>query len=107
MRITNIVNKGALKYSHYSTIDSIDVCYLDCPRDLAEIADKYPSSKGVIFSDGKLGITIDGKVEYMERPFARQSMTELGYSSTPVDRTVWQYINLAMGRNGNTQSMRL
>ena len=95
MKITEIVKKGTLDYTHYynQTMTSVESAdhELECPEQLLTIAAEHPSAVVVIYGDETLGIDVDGKT------WAVQCYDAAMRPGVQLPKDVWLYINIAMG----------
>jgi hypothetical protein len=99
MQVKDIIKAGPKQYTHHymGGTESIDHT-LEVPKHLTTIATKHNDAKVVIYGDDTLGIEIDGRLWAAEMPH-----NEMRPAKT-LPHEVWQYCNLAMGRNGDTHA---
>lgn len=95
--IAKLIGEGSpLPYVHTycQTMTSFEKAEheLELPKQLATLTSKYNSAEVVEFGDGTLGIEIDGKLWAVEDPAEERGCTK------GLPHEVWQYLNLAMGR---------
>ena len=102
MTIAEIIACGAQQYTHHymrTMLDDETVQHtLDVPSHLSTLAKRNPDAQIIEFGDFSLGIEIDGKLWAAEIP--HQEMRP----AKGMPHEVWQYIRLAMGGNGDTNS---
>jgi len=98
MKLSEIIKKGALKYTHHYCIDSTADHTLPVPPALVILA-KNSSAESVCMGYGTLGIEIDGEIwalEINDNPYYPDAKT--------LNRKVWQYCTIALGKIGDTYS---
>lgn len=99
-KLSEIVGAGAQSYTHHymQTMVGEEACEhtLDVPKALLTLASEHGDVEIVMFGDDTLGIEIGGKLWAAESPH-----TEMRPAKS-LPHEVWQYCNLAMGRNGDT-----
>jgi len=102
MTVIDAVQQGPLYYQHHYMITAggEETCdhVLNPPQALLTLADRCPAATIVEFGDATLGIEIDGGLWAAELPHA-----EMRPAKRLPDK-VWQYLNLALGRDGDTRS---
>ncbi len=101
MNVSRIIAKGPLKYTHHfmQTMTNEETCdhEMSVPKTLVTLSKKSPSAKVVVFGDETLGIEVDGNmwaIEMKGNPYHKKSIQ--------LNNEIWQYIKLAMGRDGDT-----
>lgn len=98
--IATLITAGPLSYKHIhnQTNTSHETAHhtLAVPPALVTLATKAPGATVAIYGDDTLGIDIDGKTWAAEAPHP-----EMRPAKT-LPHEVWQYLKLAMGRNGDT-----
>ncbi|MCB1053221.1 MAG: hypothetical protein KDC71_21655 [Acidobacteria bacterium] len=104
MTLKDIIEAGPLNYRHHymqtQVGEEIVSHILECPQTLKTLASNHPKAEVVIFGDDSLGIEIEGNLWAAELPHK----TERVAKSLPHE--IWQYCNLAMGRDGDTAARR-
>ena len=100
MKLKDLTEKGPLVFRHHYMQTQVgEECAehtLECPQALLSLAEKHPLAEIVVFGDESLGIKIDGMIWAAEFPHPAERMAKA------LDHKIWQYCNLAMGRNGDT-----
>ena len=96
INVKEIIKKGALPYKHIYMQTMTGHCeanhVLDVPKTLITLAEKPDTVEIVTYTDGDIGIEINGKVWATDFP--------KNYKELPHE--VLQYCRLAIGQNADT-----
>ncbi len=100
MKVTQIATAGDMPYTHHymqtMTGEETTTHTMSAPVHLVSIAADHADAEVVVFGDDTLGIEIGGRLWAAEEPHSVMR------PAAKLPREVWQYCNLAMGRNGDT-----
>jgi hypothetical protein len=97
--IAEIVECGTLHYTHHYmlTMTGGESCeHSLAPHKVLLTLAKDPSARVVRYGDDTLGIEISGRLWAAESPHSEMR------PARQLPHEVWQYCNLALGRNGDT-----
>lgn len=95
MKLSKLIKKGSLKYTHVynQTMTSSEYAYhiIEVPVALITLAKKNPDADVVTYGDSTLGIDIDNK------PWAVEQYVPVFRKGKTLSEKVWLYISLALG----------
>ena len=98
--ISELIQEGPQYYTHHymQTMTDEESCenVLEVPPSLKVLAVEHPDATVVVYGDDTLGIEIGGKLWAAEMPDREYR------PGKRLGARVWQYCNLALGRNGDT-----